>query len=59
MEHPEIQKQASRGVLRKMFSENMHQINTRTPMPKCKDFNEPHFFLKKVTDENWFFVNDT
>ena len=34
-----IQKQPSRGVLRKRCSENMQQIYRRTPMPKC-DFNK-------------------
>ena len=33
-----IQKQQSRGVLRKRCSKNMQQIYRRTPMPKC-DFN--------------------
>ena len=32
-------KQASRGVPRKRFSGNMHQIYRRTPMPKC-DFSK-------------------
>ena len=31
----ELQKQPSRGVLRKRCSENMQQIYKRTPMPKC------------------------
>ena len=34
-----MQKQPSRGVLRKRFSENMRQIYRRTPMPKC-DFKK-------------------
>ena len=34
-----FQKQSSRGFLRKEYSENMHQIYRRTPMPKC-DFNK-------------------
>ena len=34
-----VQKQPYRGVLRKRCSENMQQINRRTPMPKC-DFNK-------------------
>ena len=29
------QKQPSRGVIRKRYSENMQQIDRRTPMPKC------------------------
>ena len=33
------QKQPSRGVLRKRYSENMQQIYRRTPMMKC-DFNK-------------------
>ena len=32
---PSLQKQPSRGVLRKNCSENMQQISRRTPMPKC------------------------
>ena len=34
-----LQKQPSRGVLKKRFSENMQPIYTRTPMPKC-NFNK-------------------
>ena len=34
-----IEKQFFRGVLKKTYSENMHQIYRRTPMPKC-DFNK-------------------
>ena len=34
-----VQKQSSRGVPRKRYSENMRQIYRRTPMPKC-DFNK-------------------
>ena len=34
-----LQKQYSRGVLRKRCSENTHQIYRRTPMPTC-DFNK-------------------
>ena len=30
-----IQKQPSRGVLSKSYSENMQQTYRRTPMPKC------------------------
>ena len=33
-----MQKQPSKGVLRKRYSENMYQIYRRTPMPKY-DFN--------------------
>ena len=35
----ELQKQPSRGTLRKIYSENMQEIYRRTPMPKC-DFNK-------------------
>ena len=31
----QLQKQPSRGVFRKRCSENMQQIYSRTPMPKC------------------------
>ena len=34
-----MQKQPSSGALRKRYSENMHQVYRRTPMPKC-DFNK-------------------
>ena len=34
-----LQKQPSRGVLKKRCSEKMQQIYSRTPMPKC-DFNK-------------------
>ena len=34
-----LQKQLTRGVLRKRCSENMQLIYRRTPMPKC-DFNK-------------------
>ena len=40
-----MQKQPSRGVLRKKCSENMQQLYKRTTMPKC-DFNKflkPHY----------------
>ena len=33
-----MQKQPSRGVLRKRSSDNMQEIYRKTPMPKC-DFN--------------------
>ena len=36
---PSLQKQPSRGVPRKWYSENMQQIYRRTPMPKC-NFNK-------------------
>ena len=35
----DIQKQPSRGVLKKSCSENMQQIYRKTPVPKC-DFNK-------------------
>ena len=35
----DIQKQPSRGVLKKRYSENMQQIYRKTPKPKC-DFNK-------------------
>ena len=35
----DVQKQPSRGVLKKRCSENMQQIYWRTPMPKC-NFNK-------------------
>ena len=44
------QKQPSRGVLRKMWSENMHAANViyrRTPMPKCNLLNS-HFGFSPV-----------
>ena len=34
-----LQKQPSRGVLKKKCSENIQQIYRRTPMPKC-DLNK-------------------
>ena len=34
-----LRKQPSRGVVKKMRSENMQQIYRRIPMPKC-DFNK-------------------
>ena len=39
-----IQKQPSRGFLRKRCSENMQQICRRTPIPKC-DFNKVEIAL--------------
>ena len=49
-----VQKQPSRGVLIKSFSENMQQIYRKTPMPKC-DFNKgallmslPGYFTMEV-----------
>ena len=38
-----IQKQPSRGVLRKKCSENMQQIYRRTPMAKC-DFDKAAYW---------------
>ena len=34
-----VQKQPSRGVIRKRCSDNMQQIYRRTPVPKC-DLNK-------------------
>ena len=34
-----VQKQPPRGVLKKKYSENMQQINSRTPMQK-RNFNK-------------------
>ena len=42
------QKQPSRGVLRKMCSENIQQVYRRTPMPKC-DFNKVSLQLIEIT----------
>ena len=42
VQHSLYQKQASRGVLRKMISENMHAVNfiyRRAPKPKCNILN--------------------
>ena len=39
------QKQLSRGVLTKRYSENMQQIYRKTPMPKC-DFNKVEIALR-------------
>ena len=44
-----VQKQPSRGVYKKRCYENMHQIYSRTPMPK-RDFN-------KVARHGYFPVN--
>ena len=40
----QIQKQSSRGVLRKRYFENMQQIYRGTPMPNC-DFNKSCFAI--------------
>ena len=42
-----IQKQSSRGVLGKRCSENVQQIYSRRPMPKC-DFNKVAALLKSL-----------
>ena len=47
----ELQKQPSRGVLRKRCSENMQQIDRRTPMPK-RDFNK---VTKQIHTSAWVF----
>ena len=39
-----LQKQPSRGALRRKCSENMQQIYRRTPMPKCDPVNLLHIF---------------
>ena len=39
-----VQKQPSRGALRKRCSENMQQIYCRAPMPRC-DFNKVGLLL--------------
>ena len=42
VQHSLYQKQPSRGVLRKMGSEDMHAVNfiyRRAPMPKCNLLN--------------------
>ena len=49
-----IQKQPSRGVLLKRFSENMQQIYRRTPMPKC-DFNKVVLQLYWNDTSAWVF----
>ena len=41
------QKQPSRGLLRKWYSENMQQIYRRTPMSKC-EFNKLHFGIGAI-----------
>ena len=43
-----VQKQPSRGVLRKRCPENMQQMYRKTPMPKC-DFN-------KVVLQQWLLL---
>ena len=49
-----FQKQASRGVLKKRCSENMHQIYRGTPMPKC-DFNKIALQLYWNRTSGWMF----
>ena len=41
-----VQKQSSRGVLRKRCSENMQQIYRRAPMPKCYLMKAASNFIK-------------
>ena len=45
-----LQKQSSRGVLRRRFPENMQQIYRRTPIPKCdfKKVAKQQLFLKNI-----------
>ena len=49
-----MQKQPSRGVLNKTYSENMQQIYRRTPMQKC-DFNEVALQLHWTHTSVWVF----
>ena len=49
-----LQKQPSRGVLRKRCSINMQQIYRRTPMPKC-DFNKVPLELYSNRTSAWVF----
>ena len=46
--HSILQKQPTRGVLKKRCSENMQQIYRSTPMPNC-DFNKV-----AIQEEKWF-----
>ena len=50
-----IKKQPYRGVLRKRCYENMQQIHSRTPMPKC-DFNKVASQLYWNHTLAWVFV---
>ena len=49
-----VQKQPSRGVLRKRCSKNMHQIYRRTPMPKS-DFNKVALQFYENHTSTWVF----
>ena len=49
-----LQKQPSRGVLKKRCSENMLQIYWRTPIPKC-DFNKVSMQLYWNCSSAWVF----
>ena len=49
-----VQKQPSRGVLRRRCSKNMHQIYRRTPMPKS-DFNKVALQLYENHTSTWVF----
>ena len=49
-----IEKQPSRGVLKKRCSENMQQIHKRTPMPKC-DFKKDALQLCWNHTSAWVF----
>ena len=46
-----VQKQSSRGVLRKSYSENMQQIYRRTPMAKCAFNKVGQTLLKNLSVE--------
>ena len=48
------QKQSFRGVLRKMYFENMRLIHRKTPTPKC-DFNEVSLQLYCSHTSVWMF----
>ena len=48
------QKQSSRGVLTKRFSENMQQVYKRITMPKC-DFNKVSSQLYRNRTSTWVF----
>ena len=49
-----LQKQPSRGILKKRCPENMHQIYRRTPMPKCV-FDKVAFQLYWNNTSAWVF----
>ena len=54
------QKQPSRSVLRKRYSENIQQIYKRTPMPKCDCVILGRLFLKTASAQRkQFFYKNT